>query len=57
MDFENKHGRDVNGLEEDKLNRVNGSHREGSWLFVSVMKLMKILVEKRCMENAMTPIS
>jgi hypothetical protein len=56
VNFENEHRRDVNGLEDDKFHRMNGSDREGSGLFVSVVELVEVFVQKWGVENAMTPI-
>ena len=56
MNLEEEHGWDVDGLEDDELNRVNGSDGEGGGLLVRVMQLVEVLVEERPVEDAVAPV-
>ncbi len=56
VNLEEKHGWDVDGLEHDELDRVNGGHREGRRLLVGVVQLVEVLVQERPMEHTVTPI-
>ncbi len=57
MNLEQEHGRDVDGLEYDELNGMNGSDGEGGGLLVGVMQLVEVDVEKWQVKDAMAPIS
>ena len=56
MNLEEEHGWNVDGLEDDELNRVNGSDGEGGGLLVRVMQLVEVLVEERPVEDAVAPV-
>ena len=57
MNLEQEHGRDVDGLEDDELNGMNGSDGEGGGLLVGVMQLVEVDVQEWQVEDAMAPIS
>jgi hypothetical protein len=56
VNLEEKHGRDVDGLEHDELDRVNGGHREGRRLLVGVVQLVEVLVQERPVEHTVAPV-
>ena len=56
MDLEEEHWWDVDGLEHDELNGMDGSDGEGRWLLVGVVQLVEVLVEPRPVENTVAPI-
>ena len=57
VNLEQEHGRDVDWLEDDELNGMNGSDREGGGLLVGVMQLVEVDVQEWQVEDAMAPIS
>ena len=56
MNLEKEHGRDVDGLEDDKLNGMNGSDGEGGGLLVGVMQLVEVDVQEWPVENTVAPV-
>jgi hypothetical protein len=57
VNLEQEHGRDVDGLEDDELDGMNGSDGEGGGLLVGVVQLVEVDVHEWQVEDTMTPIS
>ena len=56
MNLEKEHGRDVDGLEDDKLDGVNGSDGESGGLLVGVMQLVEVDVQEWPVEDSVAPV-
>ena len=56
MDLEEEHRWDVDALEDDELNGMNGGHGEGGRLLVRVMELVEVPVEPWPVENSVAPV-
>ena len=57
VDWKEEHGRDINALNVQNLERMNGGHGEGRRLFVSVVQLVEMLVEERSVVDPVGPVS
>ena len=57
MDWKEEHGRDINALDVQNLERMNSGHGEGRRLFVSMVQLVEMLVEERSVVDSVGPVS
>ena len=56
MNRKEEHGQDVNALDVDELERVDGRDGESGRLLISVMQLVKVFVQPRRVVNPVSPI-